>query len=224
MSPTIMDPALPSCRTRIQGIGEALAADRVPTGGPVEVYEAIGRHVFVRLVGAGLLPESRVLDVGCGGLRCGYWLIHFLAPDRYFGIEPNEAMLEAGRRNLLEPGLLEAKRPRFDSNKSFDFGVFGENFDFVVARSIWSHASLRQISGMLEQFMLHSSESAAFLASYVETAREDDEYRGDGFSWPAIRYREETLDRAIRAAGLRAEFQDTVQQQRWIEITRPPAS
>ena len=221
MSTAFVDPAMPSCRTRIQAIGEGLAASGVPTGGPVEVYEAIGRHVFIRLVELGLLPESRVLDVGCGGLRCGYWLIHFLAPERYFGIEPNETMLEAARQRLLEPGLIDEKRPRFDSNRRFDFGVFGQKFDFVVARSIWSHASLQQIASMLEQFLAHTRDGAMFLASFVQTEREDEEYRGDGFSWPAIRYRARTLDETIRAAGLHAEFQGTVQQQRWIKITRP---
>lgn len=215
-----VDPALPSCRTRIQKIGEALAADGLPTGGFVEVYEPIGRHVLIKLIDTGLLPESRVLDVGCGGLRCGYWLIHFLRPDRYFGIEPNEQMLRAGLDRLFDASLLAEKSPRFDHNDRFDFGVFRERFDFVIARSIWSHASLPQIEHMLQQFVAHTSDDAIFLTSYVPTHRQDKEYRGDDFSWPAIRYRKETLEEKIRAAGLHADFQDTVQLQRWVKVSK----
>lgn len=219
MSALQIDPALPSCRTRIQEIGEAIDGDGLPTGGLAELYEPIGRHVFIKLIESGLLPESKVLDIGCGGLRCGYWLIHFLAPSSYYGIEPNERMLQAGLERLFDAGLLAEKSPRFDHNQAFDFSPFGERFDFVVARSIWSHASLRQIAFMLDQFVEHTSDEATFLTSYVPTREKDKEYTGDEFSWPAIRYRKETLEELIRAAGLRADFQDTVQLQRWVKIT-----
>jgi hypothetical protein len=120
------------------------------TGGPVEEFERVGRHQFITLLGQGLNLNSRVLDIGCGCLRAGYWLIHFLDPDCYFGIEPNRAMLETGLSSLLEPGLAEAKRPRFDHNADFNLTVFGERFDFVLARSIWTHASKTQIETMLD--------------------------------------------------------------------------
>lgn len=220
MSERYIDPAMPSCRTRIQEIGEGIAGDGLPTGGHVEVYEPIGRHVFIKLIESGLLPECKVLDIGCGGLRCGFWLIHFLAPNCYFGIEPNEQMLQAGLERLFDGGLLSEKNPRFDHNNQFDFSVFGERFDFVMARSIWSHASLRQIEFMLEQYVEHTSDDAIFLTSYVQTQRQDKEYKGDDFSWPAIRYRKETLAEMICAAGLRADFQDTVQLQRWVKIAK----
>jgi hypothetical protein len=97
------------------------------------------------LLKEGLYPESKVLDIGCGCLRVGYWLIHFLNPRCYFGMEPNRRMLEAGIEKILEPGLIDLKRPRFDCNADFDFSVFGERFDFFVARSIWTHASKTQI-------------------------------------------------------------------------------
>jgi hypothetical protein len=70
------------------------------------------------------------LDIGCGCLRAGYWLIHFLNPRCYFGMEPNRTMLEAGIEKILEPGLIDLKRPRFDCNADFDFSIFGERFDF----------------------------------------------------------------------------------------------
>src|SRR5437016_2373816 len=75
-------------------------------------------HVAM-LIREGLYPSSKVLDIGCGCLRGGYWLIHFLDRACYFGIEPDREMLHKGIESLLEPGLLESKQPRFDMNGRF---------------------------------------------------------------------------------------------------------
>ena len=136
-------------------------------GGPVRDFERVGRLQLITLLRAGLYPQSKVLDIGCGCLRGGYWLIHFLAPGHYCGIEPNRAMLEAGLRHLLEPEVLRTKQPRFDYNASFDASAFGEKFDFFLARSIWTHASKGQIAQMLDSFVRSSAGGAIFLTSYL---------------------------------------------------------
>lgn len=156
--------------TDLQQRAEHLAA-KVFTGGPVEDFEQVGRLSFVTLFEHGLTPQSTFLDVGCGALRVGYWLLHFLDRGRYCGIEPNVEMLQAGIAEILEPGLLEAKQPRFNHNDDFDLDVFGERFDFVFARSIWTHASKEQIGRMLDGFASIASERGVFLAS-VLPARE----------------------------------------------------
>ena len=89
----------------------------------------------------GLTPESKVLDVGCGCLRGGRKIIPELNEACYFGIEPNKSMLKDGIEISLDPDALLAKKPRFDTNAEWNFGVFNTTFDFVIARSIWSHAS-----------------------------------------------------------------------------------
>src|SRR5882672_7511379 len=99
-------------------------------GVPVKDFEKAGREQLAYLLTAGLNPESKVVDVGCGVLRGGYWLIHFLNPGNYCGIEPHKERLETGIQNILEPEMLEVKRPRFDMNPFFDTSVFGEKFDF----------------------------------------------------------------------------------------------
>lgn len=121
---------------------------------------------FSLLVREGLRPSSRVLDVGCGALRLGYWLMHFLEPGCYFGIEPQQEMLHVGLEELIEPDVVAHADAHFDANENFDFSVFGETFDFVFARSIWTHASKPQISAMLRSFAATSSPEGVFLASY----------------------------------------------------------
>lgn len=112
-------------------------------------------------------PDSKILDVGCGCLRAGYWLIRLLDSGCYFGIEPHAKMLQAGIDHCLTPALQELKRPRFDTNDRFDFSIFGVKFDVVLARSIWSHASKNQIKAMLDSFAQHANPNAFFLTSYL---------------------------------------------------------
>lgn len=215
---------LPSVRTAFQSLGERLAKLGHQPGGPPEIFEPVGRHQFAKLIESGLLPDSHVLDIGCGCLRGGYWLIHFLRPGHYCGIEPNQGMLRAGIDVLLSPELLEEKRPRFDHNDEFDLTVFGRKFDFFLARSIWSHASLQQIERMLDQFIVCGSESSVFLTSYVRALKPDAEYKGDEFSWPAVRYLPETLHGVIRERGLEVVEEEEVALQTWLRITKGGAS
>ena len=130
---------------------ELLARNRF-YGIPAENFELSGREQFIYMLRAGLNPDSKVLDIGCGVLRAGYWLIHFLDPGCYCGIEPHQGRLDLGRNKILEPEILQGKRPRFDTNAGFDASMFNEQFDFFLAYSIWTHASKKQIQVMLDNF------------------------------------------------------------------------
>ena len=155
-----------------------IAADGIFLGGPEDQFVTAGRRTLMSLLGEGLEPSSKVLDIGCGCLRGGYWLIHFLDDECYFGIEPNVPMLEAGITVILEAGLTDQKRPRFDNNADFDFTVFGEKFDFLVARSIWTHASKDQIRTMLDGFVSTTDDNGVFLTSYHKPTLFRRDYRG----------------------------------------------
>src|SRR5213082_1830019 len=64
---------------------EALARDQF-FGVPVKDFAFAGREQLAYLMDAGLKQDSQVLDIGCGVLRAGYWLIHYLDPGCYCGI------------------------------------------------------------------------------------------------------------------------------------------
>lgn len=148
-------------------IARELEHSGIFTGGPVESFESAGREQISVLLQEGLLPTSKLLDIGCGCLRAGYWLVRLLDRGCYFGIEPNLPMLEAGRGRVLGAALEQAKRPCFDCNDRFDFSVFGVKFDIFLARSIWSHASKVQILLMLDGLVENANDNAFFLASYL---------------------------------------------------------
>jgi hypothetical protein len=115
-------------------------------GVPVETFEQAGREQLIALLGAGLCPESRVVEIGCGCLRIAYWLVRFLEPGGYCGIEPARARVEYGLRYLFSAEEIARKRPRFDENARFDTSVFGTRFDYFVARR--SRRALTRLLGM----------------------------------------------------------------------------
>lgn len=220
-------------RPSLQARGRRLA-DEGFTGGRVEDFERLGRLQLISLLRRGLSPYHRVLDVGCGALRGGYWLIHFLEPRRYHGIEPNREMLDAGRDIVLEDGLEERKQPAFSNVDDFTFTVFDETFDFVFARSVWTHAAKRHITRMLDQFVRVAAPAGMFLTSFHPAPLGLFDYTGD--EWVGLSHdsdepgivrhslgwiRQQCRDRGLQ---VRVSPRDLVHRQVWLEITRDDAA
>jgi len=155
-----------------------LETEGIFLGGPTKFFVTAGQKLLMTLLSEGLNPNSKILDIGAGCLRGGYWLIHFLDKECYFGIEPNRDMLEAGIRILLEPGLTDQKKPMFDHNTYFDFTIFDEKYDYFVARSIWTHASKQQIQTMLDGFVSTANTGGIFLTSYIKPKLFRKDYKG----------------------------------------------
>ncbi len=222
--PPAADPASLTLRQR----AEALQADGVFLGGPLRKFEVVGRNQLSILLRNGLNFDSRVLDVGCGALRAGYWLIRFLEPGCYFGIEPNRTMLEAGCTRIVTAPVLAAKRPRFDHNDRFDFSVFDTEFDFVIARSIWTHTSPAQLVTMLEQFAA-TAPTGVMLASIKECPWYRRQHQGEGWvgkshasdAGGTVAYRFSWLAEQCRRLGLEAHRLEREYGQTWIRVSQP---
>lgn len=197
-------------------------------GGPLRKFELVGRNQLSILLRSGLNFDSNVLDVGCGCLRAGYWLMRFLEPGHYFGIEPNVKMLEAGQEIIVGPEVIEARAPRFDHNSDFDFQVFGERMDFIIARSIWTHASPEQINRMLDEFVAVTGDNGTFLTSIKEPPFYQRQYAGK--TWVGrshesqelgiVRYRFSWIRKLCAERGLTAEKLQEEHGQTWIRISR----
>jgi len=168
----------------LQERADKIASEGIFLGGTRERFEIAGRTLLAVLLREGLYPNSKVLDIGCGCLRGGYWLIHFLDKNCYFGIEPNKKMLDAGIKHLLEPGLIAEKNPRFDNNSDFSFAIFKEKFDFLVAFSIWTHASKPQIQTMLDGFAETTDKNGKFITTYYPTTLFKPDYKGANWIGP----------------------------------------
>jgi hypothetical protein len=217
----------------VQEIGEQIHKQGIFTGGPLEYFDQAGRLQLYTLVREGMSPYSKVLDIGCGCLRGGYWLVRLLDADCYCGIEPNEVMLQAGIDHCLTPELLTLKRPRFDNNSRFDFSVFGMQFDVVVARSIWTHASKKQIEVMLDNFVSGTSPHAFLLTSYLPAVWYrpwHGDYTGGGWVGKShecktaglVNHRREWIDGECRTRGLKLQQLNDApfNGQYWLKVTK----
>jgi len=92
----------------------------------------MGRYLFDFVVDAGLRPEHRLLDFGCGALRLGIFAIPYLEAGNYFGVDSHLVSLEAAATYEIPVHRLEEKRPRLLWNDEFALTHFGTTFDYVV--------------------------------------------------------------------------------------------
>jgi hypothetical protein len=219
----------PLDRMTLQEKFAALAKDKF-FGVPVEGFESGGKEQLGYLLRAGLSPSSKLVDLGCGVLRAGYWIIHFLDSGCYCGIEPHQERLQIGIDSILEPETIELKRPRFHSNPHFDTSVFSEKFDFFLAYSIWTHAAKMQIQTMLDAFLRDSRDEGVFLATYLPAGWRGRDYRGDrwygtshesdvpGCIRHSFRWLKSECDR--RGLGVLKLSRDETHRQSWLQIRR----
>jgi hypothetical protein len=168
--------------------------------GDTQTYDIFSHMQFSLMTLLGLRQDHTLLDIGCGSLRAGKLFIMYLLPERYFGIEPEQWLVEEGIERELGRQLAELKRPRFLFDRNFPCASFGVPFDYIIAQSIFSHASSAQIRRCLSQARASMKDTSLFAASFVEG---DDDYAGDAWVYPdTIRYRATTIERLAADAGL----------------------
>jgi SAM-dependent methyltransferase len=175
--------------------------------GPPEDYDLIAAMTFNLLTTLGLRQHHSLLDVGCGSLRIGRLLIPYLNRGKYFGVEPNEWLVEEGIKRELGEALLEIKRPTFLFSASPDaFTQAKVLFNFAVAQSIFSHCGLDLVKEWLFAISRSLAEDGALVATFLP-GNEDSPTKG--WVYPeCVNYRPATMRQAAADAGLRFELLD----------------
>lgn len=163
-------PALAAAAKRWSGLPQDFAKafeGTVFLDGFLDRFYSVPVETHALLRSFGLQRTSTVLEVGCGMLRTARELIvNGVQPGNFCGIEPNATNLAIGVRLFLGHRLLELQQPRFSLDASFNMAIFGKRrFDFVYARSVWSHATLKQIKACLDTFVLVAKPTSLLLAS-----------------------------------------------------------
>lgn len=192
--------------------------------GPPYLYDCIASMQFVLLALLGLREHHRVLDIGCGSLRAGRLLIMYLRSEKYYGIDPIEWAVRDGIQINLGDDLLARKKPSFSFDDNFTLTSFRTKFDFLLAQSVFSHASISQISRCLEQSRQVMHNKSVFAATFVEG---DTDHGGSEWVYPnCVSYTPCTISRLVRDAGLECTFIDWPHPngQRWFIATDPSYS
>jgi SAM-dependent methyltransferase len=175
--------------------------------GPPEDYDLIAAMTFNLLTTLGLRQHHSLLDIGCGSLRIGRLLIPYLNRGKYFGVEPNEWLVEEGIRRELGETLVQVKRPTFFfSDSAHTIAQAKVAFDFVLAQSIFSHCGLDLIKGWLSAISRSLAPDGVFVATFL--IGEEDSAQ-TGWIYPeCVNYRPATLERAAKDVNLRFEILD----------------
>jgi SAM-dependent methyltransferase len=180
-SATTYDPSLPPLDVtvgrmrRLRGVLPRLR-DRGPPTAPPPVdtpshrqrvgglWEELGRLQLELLVHQGLEPSHYLLDIGCGSLRGGVRFIQYLDPGRYYGIDIDEGLLNAGETELRAAGLLD-KLHTLRQTTTFDLD-FGRPFDFALAQSVFTHLPMNSIQRCVMNVERVLAPSGAFFATF----------------------------------------------------------
>ena len=183
-------------------------------------WNALGQMQFDYLIGHGLLPEHRMLDIGCGNLRAGRWFVNHLEPGHYYGIDISPDILIAAQ-HTLRTYQLQDRLPYLTpvSNLRFEFLPDGW-FDVVHAHSVFSHSPIE----VIEECFAHVGRILAADGHFDFTFD-----RTEGTEHQVLRedfyYRTETLVRLAEKHGLRARFmadwEELPHGQSKIRITKP---
>lgn len=170
--------------------------------GPPLKYDIVGAMQFNLLTAFGLRDYHKLLDIGCGSLRSGKLMIPFLRKGNYFGVEPNAWLIKDGIKHELGDEIISIKSPCFSNSSNFEFQTFNEKFDYLIAQSIFSHASSDQITKCLMEAKSVMKKDAFFLATFVLGM---DNYSGTEWVYPGcVTYKHNYILKLVRDQGLEA--------------------
>jgi SAM-dependent methyltransferase len=175
--------------------------------GPPEDYDLIAAMTFNLLTTLGLRQHHSLLDIGCGSLRIGRLLIPYLNREKYFGVEPNEWLVEEGIKWELGESLVQIKRPTFFFSDSPETIMQAKvSLDFAVAQSIFSHCGLDLIKGWLAAISRSLATDGALVATFLP---DEEDSTATGWVYPeCVNYRPATLESAAAEVNLRFETLD----------------
>jgi SAM-dependent methyltransferase len=168
--------------------------------GPPHKYDLIAAMQFNLLTTLGLREHHFLLDVGCGSLRGGRLFIPYLLPDHYFGIEPEAWLIEEGIEKELGRDAVRIKQPTFSHIDDFRLSSLGQEFDFVLAQSIFTHAAERQIRTCLTEAKKVLAPDGTMAATYFPGPQN---HVGDDWVYPGgTAYQPEFMVSLAAEAGL----------------------
>jgi SAM-dependent methyltransferase len=134
------------------------------------MWEEIGQLQFDFLLNAGLEPQHKMLDLGCGTLRGGRHFIKYLETENYFGLDISPKAIAHAKQLVQQEGLAE-KRPHLllSEKKDLKFREFsGESFDYILAQSVFTHLKSEHIKECFQNIGRVMHDRSGFYFTYQQ--------------------------------------------------------
>ena len=181
------------------------------------MWEQIGQLQRDFLIAEGLMAEHSVLDVGCGSLRGGVYLIPYLEPAKYWGVDLNQSLLEAGWEREIVPAGLQDRQPRSQlvCLQDFEFNRLGQTFDFAIAISVFTHMNLNKIRRCLARLAPALTQGGRLYATFFEVPDSQDREESCVQKWGGVKtssvsdpfhYRLSDFEFAVHGSGLSVTY------------------
>jgi SAM-dependent methyltransferase len=136
------------------------------------MWDILGRLQLDFLVGEGLRPQHRLLDIGCGTLRAGRHFIAYLDAERYTGLDISKKAIEFARKLVVDERLSQ-KRPTLVVSADNDLRLnefAGKEFDFILAQSVFTHLPADAIDECMRNVGRVMAHGASFFFTYNEAS------------------------------------------------------
>lgn len=182
--------------------------------GPENLYDEMGGLQFTILFELGLREDHTLLDIGCGSLRAGRLFIPYLNKGMYYGVEPNQSLLQDGFLHELGTGTASiVKSPIFNHNSDFYFKFHGRSpksgFDYLLAQSIFTHATRSQIQTCMKNAAEVMHKWSIFVATYFNATNGDGADDPKEWTYPqVVKYPYLFMKDTANDAGLSLEILD----------------
>jgi SAM-dependent methyltransferase len=134
--------------------------------GPPERYDLLAASQFALLANLGLREHHHLLDIGCGSCRVGRLFMAYLLPGRYCGLEPEAWLVDEGIDREVGKDILRVKQPTFIHAHDFPLHAFQRSFDYLLAQSVFSHASEELLRHCLREVRRVMKPSGIFAANF----------------------------------------------------------
>ena len=157
-----------------------------------------------RLVESGLTRQDLVVDYGCGTMRVGAFLIDYLDPGHYIGLDLDQRLLDLGLQGL-PVGLAERKRPilRVISHETIA-SIAALRPSYIFSRGVVQHVPPTELGVFFGNVSLLAHDSTSIAIQVSKLAEMP--VRRSTNSW---RHSLKSIETAVAAAGLLVRAFDT---------------
>jgi cyclopropane fatty-acyl-phospholipid synthase-like methyltransferase len=131
------------------------------------MWDEIGALQFEFMKKAGLAPQHQLVDVGCGCLRGGVHFVRYLEKGNYYGMDLNASLIESGKRELQNLGILD-RDPHLLVSAEFGVSQFATQFDYGLAVSLFTHLYANHIARCLVEMGKSLRPGGKFFATFFQ--------------------------------------------------------